>query len=454
MRTTRDFSALHEQIEAVMRDLHVPGVAVGLIHAGQEHTAGFGITNVNHRLPVTADTLFQIGSITKTFVGTLAMRLVELDKLDLDRPLREYLPELRLKDADALARATMRTCLTHTGGWFGDYFDDTGNGDDALAEIVRRMADLEQIVPINTVWSYNNAGFYLAGRVIEVIIGQTFEQAMREHILDPLGMGMSFFLPADVMVHRCAVGHNVYDGEPRVATPWPLARAANAAGGITSTVNDMLTYARFQLADGLAADGSRLLAAESLHEMRAPQYAIDTFGNYVGIAWMLRNLEGTPVITHTGGTNGQISLFLVALEAGFALVMLTNANSGRELTNRIARWAIREYLGTREPELPRIKIGVAELERYAGSYQGQPEDLELRVEDGALMLRTIPRGGFPKRDSPPGPTPPPVRLRFIGQDQVLCLDAPMQDVRGEFLRDEQGDITWFRLGSRIARRQT
>jgi CubicO group peptidase (beta-lactamase class C family) len=451
MRT--DFSTLHEQVESAMRDYHVPGVALGLIHAGQEHTAGFGVTSVAHPLPVTADTLFQIGSVSKTFTGTLAMRLVEQGRLDLDRPLREYLPELRLQDADALARATMRTCLTHTGGWFGDYFDDSGNGDDALAEIVRRMAELEQIVPINTIWAYNNAGFYLAGRLIEVVTGQTFEQAMQELLLDPLGMDRSFFFPADVMVHRFAVGHNVVDDEPRVATPWPLARSAHAAGGITSTVNDMLKYARFQLSNGRAGDGTRLLSEASLREMRTAQYAIDTFGNHVGITWMLRNLEGTRVITHSGSTTGQQALFVVVPERSFTLVVLTNSSRGSELHNRVGRWVIREYLGTRQSELPQIKIGIDELQRYAGQYRGEMADHALRVEDGMLVLQSTPLGGFPKRDSPPGPTPPPVHLRVIGQDQVLCVDPPLQDMRGEFLRDEQGRIAWFRLGSRIARRQ-
>src|SRR5215211_1860666 len=193
------FRQLGEVVQGHMERLHVPGAAVGVIHAGREWTAGFGVTSVEHPLPVDADTLFQIGSITKTFTGTVAMMLVEQGKLDLDAPLRTYLPKLRLKDEEAAARVTMRHLLQHTGGWLGDYFDDTGPGEDALRRMVTRMAKLPQLTPLGEVWSYNNSGFYLAGRVIEVLTRQPYERVVKETIFDPLGMDHTFFFPGDVM---------------------------------------------------------------------------------------------------------------------------------------------------------------------------------------------------------------------------------------------------------------
>src|SRR2546430_623690 len=131
--TDTDFGLLCERVEAAMTHFQVPGVALGLWHDGQEHMAGFGVTNVNHPLPVDADTLFQIGSTTKTVTATAAMRLVERGVLDLDAPVRTYLPDLRLADDDVAARVTLRHLFTHTAGWEGDVFDDTGAGDDAPA---------------------------------------------------------------------------------------------------------------------------------------------------------------------------------------------------------------------------------------------------------------------------------------------------------------------------------
>jgi CubicO group peptidase (beta-lactamase class C family) len=137
-----DFKQICETVVSAMEELHVPGVAVGVLHGDTEHVAGLGVTHVDHSLPVTADTLFQVGSITKTFTGTAVMRLVEMGKLDLDVPIRSYLPDLSLADEATTRGVTLRHVLTHTGGWAGDYFDDTGDGDEALAKIVADLVNL------------------------------------------------------------------------------------------------------------------------------------------------------------------------------------------------------------------------------------------------------------------------------------------------------------------------
>ncbi len=125
----------------------VPGVAVGIIHGRNQYTLGSGVTSVEHPLAVNADTLFQIGSVTKTFTATAVMRLVEAGRLELDRPVKTYLPELRLSDAAATADVTLRHLLTHTAGFEGDDFSDPGQGDDALARYVAGMAECRSSRP-------------------------------------------------------------------------------------------------------------------------------------------------------------------------------------------------------------------------------------------------------------------------------------------------------------------
>ena len=109
------FQRVCDLTQAELERLSVPGASVGVWYDGQEHAAGFGVTNVNYPRPVQAETLFQIGSISKTFVATLIMRLVEAGKLNLDTPVRAYIPELQLRDEYALQHATLRHCLQHTG---------------------------------------------------------------------------------------------------------------------------------------------------------------------------------------------------------------------------------------------------------------------------------------------------------------------------------------------------
>ncbi len=431
-----------------MEELGVPGVAIGIIHDGKEQTAGLGVTNINHPLDVTTDTLFQIGSISKTFLGTAVMRLVEQGKLQLDTPVSEYIPDFTMQDADAASRVTMRHLLNHTAGWTGDYFDDTGTGDDAIDRMVRQMAEIPQLTPLGEVFSYNNAGFYVAGRVIELVTGQTFEVALNELVLDPLGMEMTFFFPDDVMTHRFAVGHGGKGDDLHVMTPWALARCANPAGGLSSTVNDMLKYARFQL-----GEEPQILAEESIQTMRTPSVPIDTFGNHVGVTWMLRTIGDVRIITHSGGTNGQISLFLTVPERGFGMVILTNYGSGGQLTTKVMKWALKRYLGAEDPQPELQERTPEQLQEYAGHYRAALSSLDLSVEDGNLMVQVIPMGGFPKKDSPAGPNPPAVRAAFCGENQLIALDPPYAETRIDILRDDAGKISWLRFGSRIARRQ-
>ena len=445
------FEQLGSVIQDAMRQYVVPGVAVGVQHDGRAEAAGYGVTNVKHPLAVDADTLFQIGSTTKTFTATTAMRLVEMGKLDLDAPIQRYLPEFRMADPGVTAGVTMRHLLTHVGGWLGDYFDDLGNGDDALALYVARMAELPQLTPLGTVWSYNNAAFGLAGRVIEAASGQTYEAALTELVLKPLGLHESFIMPADVMTHRYATGHIVHDGKPVIATPWQLARSAHAAGALASTARDQLKYARFHMGDGRAEDGTQVLKPESIQQMQT-RVTDGPLGEDMGLGWFMRDAQGTRLVRHGGATNGQLSAFMFAPARGFALTLLTNSDTGAELNRAVTAWVLEHYLGIAEAEPPQLARSEAELAEYAGTYHTALNDTQLYVQDGQLMMQLTPKGGFPYKDSPPNPVPPPSRMAFVARDRVVALDAPATGLQGEFLRDPQGRIEWFRFGSRIKRR--
>ncbi|MCB0126560.1 MAG: beta-lactamase family protein [Caldilineaceae bacterium] len=436
----------------------VPGAAVGIIHNGQRHTAAAGITNHDHPLPVTADTLFQIGSITKTMTATVAMRFVEAGRLDLDTPIQHYLPQFQLQDETAATQATMRHLLTHMGGWVGDYFENTGAGDDALARYVAKMADLPQQVPLGTLWSYNNAGFSLAGHVLEAIADKPYETIVQEELFDPLGMTMSFFFPGDVMVHRFAVGHTVIESvdgtrSTTVATPWPLARSANAAGAVTATVNDMLDYAQFHLQHGRTNEGKQWLQAATVDAMQRPLAKAGAMASHVGISWLLNEINGIWTVGHGGATNGQIAQLLLVPSRAFALVILTNANRGRELTRDLSKWALDHFLDLAAPEPLPQPIASEGLQPYTGYYQAQLSDVAVSADEQSLLLQVIPKGGFPEKDSPPGPQPPIARATFVATDELLLIDGPSRGARAEFLRADDGTLAWLRLGGRIHKRQ-
>ena len=435
-----------------MAHLHIPGVAVGVLLGDEVFTAGFGVNNAEHPLPVDSGTLFQIGSITKTMTGTVLLRLREAGLVDLDVPLRAYLPELRLAEEAVAAGVTLRHALTHTGGWAGDFFDDCGPGDDALARMVGRLAELPQLTPLGSLWAYNNAGFYLAGRVVEVVTGQTYEAAARAWLLDPLGMERAFFFAADAITHRVAAGHDAVFGPeaaaPSVARPWALARTGHAVGGLVCGVDDLLRYARFHLGDGALPGGQRLLTAASLAEMRTPRTPAAN-GEQMALTWFARDVGGVRCLRHGGATNGQAATLWLAPERGFALAVLTNSDRGDELHQAAAAWALEHVLGVKDPPRPTHSLPAERLAEYAGRYRAQAADLVLSAEADGLRLQVAPKGGFPTANAPPSPAPPPVRLAFCGEDQVVALDEPMRGNRGEFLRGAGGRIQWLRIGGRL-----
>jgi CubicO group peptidase (beta-lactamase class C family) len=448
--------ALADKTQALMAHYGVPGVAVGIWHQDQEQLAGFGVTNVRHPLPVDADTLFQIGSTTKTFTATVAMILTAQGKLELDRPIRHYLPEFRLQDPAATAGATLRHCFTHTGGWLGDYFADTGDGNDALARYVAELADQPQQTPLGELWSYNNAGFSLAGRVIEVVAGQPFEAVVRELLLEPLGMDHSFFFAKEVMTHRFAVGHIVNpatpEAEPQVAEPWALTRSAHPAGGVISTVRDLLRYARFHLGDGRTSGGLQLLPPDQVRWMQQPLAEAGSMADAVGLSWLLSTVGGEASVGHGGATHGQLSAFRMIPARGFAITVLTNANRGGELHRDLVVWALDHYLGLRTPE-PEITPGSpTDLGTVAGRYVARLSHVEVTLDGDALQVQFLPQGGFPDKDSPPGPQMPPSRLAFVGEDRLLFVEGPAKGGRVELGRDSEGQVAWMRVGGRIHRR--
>jgi CubicO group peptidase (beta-lactamase class C family) len=442
------FRAVHDQVAHEMSRLPIPGAVVGILSEGRALISAFGITSVEHPLPVTEHTLFQVGSITKTFVATAVMRLVERGKLGLDEPLRAYLPDLKLMDETVAARVTMRHLLTHTGGWEGDYFDDFGMGDDALAKMVTKIAELPQLMPLGEIWSYNNSGFYLVGRVLEVLNGTNFERAIQELVLGPLSLRQSFFFPQDVITHRFVVGHEVVDKQPTVARPWAVGRAVHPAGGLVCTAGDLLRYAHFHMGDGTAPDGTRLLSLESLDLMQTPVLP-STGIAMCGLSWSILTVGGTKVIGHGGGTKGQVSYLRIVPSRQFAVVVLTNSEEGDPLTYGIANWATKEYLGLALPEAVPLDLTEDALLPYVGRYDAAADTLEIYLRDGGLVVQVTNKGGFPTPDCPPLGSPPPVRAALYAEDRLVVLEEPMKGDRGEFLRNPDGGIAWLRLGGRV-----
>ncbi len=406
MNTT--FSKLCANINKDMKRLQVPGVAIGVWHKGKEYTAGFGVTSVENPLKVTPDTLFQIGSISKTFTATLLMQLAEQGKVELDASVKKYIKDLSLQDKNVEKQVTVRHLLTHMGGWVGDYFNDFGNGDDALDKMVKDIAKLPQIQPLGKIWSYNNTGFNIAARVIEVVTGKPYEQAAQEMLFDPLGLKMSFFYPNDILfTHRFVVGHHIEKKKTVVSRPWAIGRAGNGIGGVISTVKDLLTYARFHM-----GSGNKIIKKKSLKAMRVKQVNAGMRGD-IGITWFIREVGDVKFYGHGGATHGQQAYLFFIPEQDFALAILTNSDEGGIITANTIGWALELYFNAKV-QLPKpIEKPVNELKEYAGRYKIGTECFDLKIKGKYIMYHHIPLGGFPTPETPPGPATPPMRFSVL-----------------------------------------
>ena len=453
MISKQQFNELKRFVQEQMLELGVPGAVVGVLDGDETHIASFGVTNVNHPLAVTADTIFQIGSNTKTFTGTLIMMLVEEGLVDLDRPVADYLPDFRVRDPEASQKARVRHLLSHTAGWVGDLFEDTGSGADAKQKYIELMADLEQLAPFGHHFSYNNAAFAVAGRLIEVVTGKMYEQVIKERIFEPLGMDHSFFAADDVMIHRFAVGHNNFSEQPTVGHQWSLPRACYSMGAIACTATDLFQYARLYLNGGKNEAGEQLLSPDSIKQLWSDGTEIDAAAGRMGLSWFQRDVAGVRTHRHGGATVGQLSEFVIIPAHNFAYLVFTNADSGRQLNAAVSAWILEHVFDAKAPSPEPQPVSEEMLRSYVGTYSRPMVDIEVDMRDGELggVIKT--KQGFPTKDSPPRPPSPRFKLGVLPDGDLWVLDGAMKDNRGHIIRTPDGKIDYLRVGLRLHKKQ-
>jgi CubicO group peptidase (beta-lactamase class C family) len=449
-----------------MARANVPGVAVGVRVGPEEVAAGYGVTSVEDPLPIHERTLFQIGSVSKTFTATTVMALVERGRLALDDLVGRHLPAFRLATPGLAEQVTVRHLLTHTAGFLGDWFlvhpPGLGEGDDALARLVDALADVPQLFPPGAGWSYNNAGFALAGRLVEVLADRPYSAALRDLVLDPLGLDGTCVSADEAITRRVAAPHASRESPPRVLRGagwqpgWQLARADVPLGGLISSVQDLLGWASFHLGHRAGASAGPVvpLARETVAAMQAPLTHAGCFADDVGVAWMLREVGGRRLVGHGGLTTGYATAFTLVPDAGVAVVVLTNATPGGTWLGReVTRTVLRETVGVDDtPPAPVAGLGGHGRE-YIGRYDNPfaVQSITAGARAGELILEHHAREPRPGRWAPPPPGP--IHLAFYASDRVVALEPPDQaGLRGEFGRDAEDRVAWLRWGGRLAPR--
>lgn len=377
-----------ERLSELAEEHKVPGAVLGIMRVGRAGSkygyAATGVLSLDTGVRVTPDTLFQIGSITKVWTTALLMQLIDLGSLQLDTPVIEILPRLRLADKDTTQSVTVRHLLTHTSGIDGDVFTDTGRGDDALRRYVEDLSGVPQLHRPGRGWSYSNAGFCLAGRLVEVITGTPFEEEMRERILRPLSLTHTALFPEEALLHRTAVGHlTAQDGTTQPSPVWGLPRAVGPAGLICASAPDVLSFARAFL------PGSGVIPHSTVRQMTDQQIQIPagiSQDDSWGLGWARREWDGCRIFGHGGHTIGQTADLQVCPQRGIAMVVLANGGDADRLRDRLVAEVFKQIAGVDVP--PPLATGSRPTKpaSLVGRYERTSVDLEIAVRDGEVIM--------------------------------------------------------------------
>jgi CubicO group peptidase (beta-lactamase class C family) len=384
----------------------LPGLAAGVLRDGEVVAAAAGVCALGRDEPVAPDTVFRIASITKPFVATLAMTLVQDGLLALDE-----------RPVGASVDATVRQLLTHQGGLASEWpepLDQIGENDDPLLRLCEGEPERLPVGP-GELFSYCNVGYWLVGAAIARACGATFEEAMRDRVLQPLVLRATGF-EAD----RPAQGHEqVTPGsdEHRPAdSAYP--RVRRPSGGLWSSVDDLLRFASHHL----GAPGP--LTEAAIEEMQRP-YATAP-GCRSGLGWFLTRRGGRATIEHPGSVAGYESLLLLVPEERAACAALTNSSRGRAAIRDVL-----ERLGLGPKARPDRRLPHDELAVFAGRYVGQGFELELFAEDGWLRVESTEIDPLTGQSH----VSPGVRARPVGDREFEIVDGESRGDRFNFPRD-------------------
>lgn len=461
-----DWKRYEQYTESLMSKHQVPGAAVGVAHNGKSiYSKGFGWANVDDQAAIDENTVFGIGSVTKSFTAVGIMQLHEQGKLSVDDPVIKYLPEFKIGKDGAEKHMTIHHFLTHTAGI------------PPLPSLTRAMvrsmkedpeimegeqgAKLKDLPPIDTDldlmeyiaglevrlfgfpgehFSYSNDSYALLGSIIGRVSGLPYEEYVIKHILKPLGMSRSLFDTKEIVqmdnVATLYSSKKVKGKDNVYASPrWIESPAMSAAGFLKSTTSDMLRYMEIFRTGG-TCEGVRILSEKSVGQMCAP-YAQPIPGQFYGYGMMVHgNYRGVSIVEHGGNIKGTSAWVSCVREKGLTVVSLTNLVSSP--SSEILLTALNTAMGVpiRNPRYvyKPFSCPTDSLEHYTGKYvSGEGATLAVKAKGAGLEIE-------------------------LGEDRFLCrpiaLDTFAMQRKGQkspvrFLRNTAGDVWAMATGFRI-----
>ena len=415
----------------------IVGAAIGVSRRGERAVLVHGCADLGTGAPVVRETAFLAGSVTKAMTASMIALLVADGRVELDEPVRRWVPDFTVADPVASSSITVRQLLTHTSGFDGDIWIDVGEGDDAIARFVGGLDDLDQLAPPGRRFSYNNAAYSVLGRLVEHVERASFEQALRHRIAGPSCTRVTTEA-LDGRTRASAVGHIRRPGaasdEPVTTVTGP-ACLAPAGSRTWADIDDLLGFGEWHL--GHRGD---VATHRALEAMRAPQLTVADPNNAATMAlgvFVDDHRWGTPVVFHDGGVNGQSAYLRIVPEDDAVLVVVATGGVPQTFHRHVFREIAATALGRSAP-LGAVADPAATVDhdRYVGTFAARSTEVVVDRDHSGLRCTIT---WAPASDQPVRTAPLPLAAvdgrvflaPLDGRDYVLVfppLDEPCDHV--------------------------
>lgn len=420
-----------------MKASGIPGAAIGIVSGDKILLVkGFGVASVETGVPVTADTLFRLGSTTKMFTAAVLVQMALDGQIDLHKPIGQYVKRLD----PTIAKLTVDQLLSHTAGLRNDDPPSDRADESALGKEIRSWRAKQLIVPPGVVFSYSNVGYWLAGYVAETVAGKPYASAMEDELLKPVGMTRSTFRLDMASTYPLALGHRVSDGKAYVVRPVPDNPAGWPSGALFSTANDLCRWVVALMNDG-RLEGKQVLRKGLFEQLAAAHADVLSSRTQYGYGLALVERRGLKMLEHGGARAGYGSFIRIIPEKRVAVVILTNGRGG-QLPKTVTRasellLSLPPRKSVPPPETKEMTLG--EMSEYVGTYNNGGEPVEIFIREGKLFMRV-------------GKSE--LQLSKIG-DRRLMMKEPGAAAPDELvmLPDKSGRITYIQVGSGALKRQ-
>lgn len=395
MTKGRDAMQIQSRVSELLSEYRIPSAAIGVLRDGEITDFAIGVKNLSTEEPATTDTIYQCGSMTKTWTALAFMQLVDEGKVGLDEPVRTYLPGFAVADPEVSAKVTPRHLLNHTNGIEEDY-GNPGEDDDVYERMVDNIASAPQVHPLGYTHGYSAAlGYAILARIMEVIDGKRWDDSMKDRLFDPLGLTSTSSWREQVDQDRAATGHLIRSPEegPIVSPLGYLPRAFGPGGNVNSTVREVLTMAHVFLNGGKAPNGTQIVSAKIIREMMESRVPIPDpymFGPEWALGLIVCDWHGATVYATDGSTVGQSARLRILPDSNIAISMLTNGGPRDSFYKKVFNEILADLGAVTIPDVPKPDPTLSlDLSKYEGAYERPGARYEVEAEGGKLSLTFV-----------------------------------------------------------------